>query len=327
MPPGRRGRLRPSGRDIPRRKQRWWTAVSRTITTWWRWSEKYDLGGEITLASFNVVTDSTADLSPEERQCYDISVVPLKVQFGLEGFRDMENLDQEGWREHFARGAWPTTSQPSIADFIACYSVLEGPVLSVHLSARLSGTARTADASATSTLLRETRVIDSGMASAALAYQVMAAGEIAAAGGTLDQAERALADIRRRTRINFMVDSLDYLQKGGRIGLAQAWLGVKLQIKPILHLEDGIIQTKERVRTRKQALARLVKSALTDGVPEKACVVHFLGAEAAAELCEVFKSETGLDPETRQVSCVLGTHIGPGTVGLISVAPENSHQE
>jgi len=277
------------------------------------------------LASFNVVTDSTADLNTAERQRYDISVIPLKVQFGLEGFKDMENLDQGGWQQRFLQGAWPTTSQPSMGDFMICYNQLEGPVMSIHLSAGLSGTARTANAAVTAPLLRETRVIDSGMASAGLAYQVLAAAEIARAGGTLDQAAKAVADLRCRTQANFMVDSLDYLQKGGRIGRFQTWAGIKLQIKPILCLENGIIQVKERVRTRKQALMRLMKLSLVGGMPEKASVVHFLGTEAAEELAAMFKSETGLEPEIRHISCVLGTHIGPGAVGLIFVAPNNLH--
>lgn len=267
------------------------------------------------MASFNIVTDSTSDLSREELTGAGIKVVPLRVQFGLESLRDGVDIDAAGWQKRLAAKLRPTTSQPSMGDFAACYADLHGPILSIHLSSGISGTVDAARAVAASLPGREINVIDSCSASAGLGYQVLAAAGVAAAGGTLEEALTAMEAVRQRISIYFMVDSLDYLQRGGRIGRAQAWAGIALQIKPLLQFEDGAIRPFERVRTRAQALRRLSELAVA-GKPDRISIVNFLGEESALELALLLRA-AGLEPEIRRISCVLGTHIGPGAVGVI----------
>jgi DegV family protein with EDD domain len=284
------------------------------------------------MASVALVTDSTADIPIETRQRLGISMVPLKINFGDETYLDNVDLQpDEFYRKLTASKALPTTSQPSPADYFDTFKKLidEGrSVVSVHLSGAFSGTYQSA-VIAKSMLEGEgdVTVIDSRSASYGYGLIVEAAAELAARGAGHDEVVAEIHRLRRELRLYFLVDTLEYLQKGGRIGKAAALVGSLLNIKPILTIDDeGVITPVEKQRGQRRAMARIAELleadlgtrpirlyiALTPGYDEHA-------KEMAALLKERFKVETYKEAA---IGPVIGTHAGPGTVGVFAVPAE-----
>jgi len=274
-----------------------------------------------------VVTDSTAYLPPGVADEYDVSVVPLRVTIGARtGTDGIEVSSAEVTRALRERVA-VATSRPSPAEFASVYrKALDGGashIVSVHLSAALSGTWESAVLAAQDFDYGVVRVVDSRSTAMALGFAVLAAARAARDGASASAAQDAAVSTVDSTRTFFYVDTLEYLRRGGRIGTAAALLGTSLSVKPLLHVLDGQIVPLEKVRTSAKAIARLV--ALTVAAagmgPVDVAVHHLAAPERAAEVADRLRAEVpGLgELHTSEVGAVIGAHIGPGVLGTVVV--------
>ena len=268
-----------------------------------------------------VVTDSTADLEPERVEALAITVVPLNVHFGQELFQDGVTISKEQFYERLPESeALPHTSQPSPAEFKLAYEALgdaEG-IVSVHIGGKLSGTINAARQGAE--MLDESHppiaFVDSDQASLGLGYAVQAAAEAARDGGNFEQVTDAARDAAHRCRVVLFVDTLEYLQKGGRIGRARAFLGTLLRTKPLLELRGGEIEGIERPRTRQRAIDRLFAQVMRSPRPEKIGILYGSTPLDAYQLAErVREAEPEVEVEVVRASPVIGVHTGPGALG------------
>jgi DegV family protein with EDD domain len=278
--------------------------------------------------SVSLVTDTTQYLPRRFIDAYAIQAVSLYVHRGDEAVRESEITDYDAYYASLAgSGALPTTSQPSIGDFLAVYEPLLGrgdEIISIHLAGGISGTYRAA-LQARDTLAPEVaarvHVVDSGMAAGALGLQLMAAGVALKRGGSVNEALAAAVELRERIKLYFAVDTLEYLQRGGRIGAASAFLGTALKIKPILQINDEILPV-EKVRTSKKALERLVRlleECHQTGL-ESWVIQHIQAPEQAQILIERGREIFGAEPiYVGEIGPVIGTHIGPGLIGAGAV--------
>ena len=274
-----------------------------------------------------IVTDSTSDLTSAEAEQYGITIVPLTVFFGDEAFLDNIELDNAAfYRKLQASKALPRTSQPSPAKFQEAYMRLidEGAdaILSVHLSSKLSGTyqsARTAVDSLPDDVKKiPIEVIDSKSISVGMSRSIVHAVEEAENGADLAMLTAMVQDELARTRILAVLDTLEYVRRGGRISGAAAMVGNALSVKPIISLRDGEVVTIERPRTRSKAFARIAQM-----VAEMGNVEHISIAEADTEvgqqLAQVIKEVFPKEIPTYKLGGVLGTHTGPGTAAIALV--------
>jgi DegV family protein with EDD domain len=269
-----------------------------------------------------VVTDSTAGLPEELIAAHGVTVVPLTVTIdGTPGREGVEVAPGDVARALAARRGSITTSRPSPAEFAAAYDRLLGEgaagIVSVHLSAKLSGTYDAAGLAAAGYPDR-VAVVDSQSTGMGLGFAVLAATGLPELESAVAAARAAVA----RTTTLFYVDTLEYLRRGGRIGAASALLGTALSVKPILRMVDGEIVVRDKVRTASRALARLVDLAVeAAGEAEVEVGVHHLAAPARAEelvvrLRERLGGRLRACYET-EIGAAVGAHVGPG---LASVA-------
>jgi DegV family protein with EDD domain len=274
-----------------------------------------------------VVTDSTHYLPGDVAAANDLHPVSLYVRFAGTQARESDMPDLQDFYERLRNAAsdMPTTSQPSVGDFLACYEPLlqaGHDIVSIHLSAALSGTHDSALQARAALAERgydgRIEVLDSRTVCGGLGLMLVAAAARARDGASLaDVAERALA-ARDGLRIWFSLDTLEYLRRGGRVGGAQAWLGGALKIKPILSLESEILPV-ERVRTSGRAFERMVKYAheLHEDGADAWCVQHIQAPGQAARLVEQASAIFGCDPLfIGEVGPVIGVHAGPGMLGI-----------
>jgi DegV family protein with EDD domain len=271
-----------------------------------------------------IVTDSGGGITPEIAKQYGITVIPLYVHFGTKVFR--EGLDiqlPEFLSKLKASPQLPTTSQPSAGDFLQIYAPLVAQgheIISVHLASRLSGTF--ASASMARDMLPNARihVVDTKSVTLGEAMMAIEAARMAAGGQTAEAILARLNHYIAGTRIYFVVDTLEYLQKGGRIGKAAALLGTALQMKPILSLEDGVVEAKERIRTKNKAIARIIEL-VSNETAGHACrhlsILHAAAGQEARQIQSKLVSQIKPDETTvAEVGPVIVTHTGPGVVGV-----------
>lgn len=271
-----------------------------------------------------VVTDSTTNLPPDRAE--GLTVVPLTVVVaGRQGIEGVDVGAAEVARALSARRVAVTTSRPSPAAFAEVYTALLDAgatgVLSVHLSAKLSGTYETAVLAAADFGAR-VAVVDTHSAAMGLGFAALAAAAAAAAGEDLPGVRAAAVAAAARTTTFFYVDTLEFLRRGGRVGAASALLGTALSVKPILHMTaDGIV-VRDRVRTASRALDRLAHLAVEaagDSTVDVA-VHHLAAAERAEGLAATLKERLGArlrDSYLTEVGAVVGAHVGPGTVAAV----------
>jgi DegV family protein with EDD domain len=278
-----------------------------------------------------VVTDTTSYLPGDLAEANQIHLVSLYVVFG--GERTVREADIADYDTFFdeLRGAeqLPTTSQPSVGDFIEVYEPLLArgdDVVSIHISGGISGTVESAR-QAMEQLERDgkggerVRVMDSSTSAGGLGLMALAAAHEAAKGSSLDQVETAAREARESLKMWFAIDTLEFLKRSGRIGAASAWLGSTLRIKPILTLESEMTPV-ERVRTSKRAFERMVDYARQrESSGMNAWVVqHIQAPDQAAALAERCREIFGHDAVfTSEIGPVLGAHTGPGLLGVGSI--------
>ena len=272
-----------------------------------------------------VITDSTSDLPASLRQQYGIEVVPLTVQFGSESFRDgVDITPQEFLRRLVSTDALPTTSQPSTPTFAAAFQqALDAgeDVLCVTISSELSGTYNSARLAADQVGKDRIQVLDSRGTTMQLGWVAVEAARAASAGEPLQAvADRATAAIAR-AHLFAILQTLDYVFKGGRIGRASAIVGSALGIKPVLGIIDGIVTPIERVRTWKKALARATDLAATTGTPTDIAVLH---ADNLADAEAIAAALRQRHPQANIVidwaGSTITTYAGPGAIGIMTLA-------
>jgi len=268
-----------------------------------------------------IVTDSTADLTPEQQRTAGITVVPLNVHFGDEVFRDHVDLStDEFFRRLKASPQLPRTSQPSVGAFEEAYRSLgQGgdQIVSVHLSSKVSGTYNSALMAAQSVGEGKIDVVDSLSTSMALGFMALEGAKLARAGRDRQSVTERLRSLVPQSRVICVVDTLTYLERGGRIGKARALLGSLLNVKPILQLKDGEVVPLGRARGRPQALSRLVELLERDGAVSQLAIMHGAAQSDAEQLRQRVASRyPGVDIQLTEIGAVLGTHTGPGVIGF-----------
>jgi DegV family protein with EDD domain len=277
----------------------------------------------LTAANTAIVLDSTADFPEAPGRFPNWRVVPLYVRFGDESYRDYVELGPE---EFYARlrtsETLPTTSQPTPGDFLVTYEGLEeyDRIFSIHVASQLSGTFQSAQ-TAGQQLGDKVRTIDSGTASAAIAMLGLAIQRRLDRGTTDEEIDALVEHYRREARLLFTVDTLEFLQRGGRIGRAAAMAGQLLSVKPILTIRDGEVVPLKRVRGNQKAMQEFVQQ-FTDGsrgAPTlRVGIAHADAPDRAEQLQKMVRGER---PQAQielvtTLGAVVGTHAGPGTVGF-----------
>jgi DegV family protein with EDD domain len=269
-----------------------------------------------------IVTDSTSDLPKDLAQSLGVEIVPLKVLFGEETLRDGIDIDETTFYRRLVEAKTsPTTSQPSPAEFEEVYRRLgaEGdPICTITISSKLSGTYSSAltakDAVAPAV---QVAVVDSLLVSMALGLVVVRTARAAQAGASLDECVAIATETSRKTEILFLVDTLEYLRRGGRIGAARAFLGSLLNIKPILGLKEGEVVPVERARTRQKGIERLFEWVATKPDVNGICVLASPPLDDAHALADRLAEKFRGVPLYRGVlGPVVGSHVGPGLVGV-----------
>ncbi|AXI77520.1 DegV family protein [Peterkaempfera bronchialis] len=271
-----------------------------------------------------LVTDSTAYLPQDAVDRHRIGVVPLSVVMGDEVLAEGIEVSPKDVAQALRARRSVTTSRPSPESFAAAYRAAAeagaDAVVSLHLSAELSGTYEAAQLAAESAGL-PVRVVDTRLVGMALGYCVLAAAAAAEDGGDLEEVAAAAEKRAGSATGYFYVDTLEYLRRGGRIGAARALLGSALAVKPLLHLSGGRIEPLEKVRTASRAIARLEEIAVEQaGEAEVDIAVHHLAAEDRAEpLAERLRARIpGLrDLYVGEVGAVIGAHVGPGLLAVV----------
>jgi len=269
-----------------------------------------------------VVTDSSADLPSDLANNADITVIPCNVVIDDVSYKDGVDITPDEFYQRLATSSrLPTTAQPSVADFQAVYQNLldEGhTVVSIHVSGKLSGTVNAADqARAALSDPAAVEIVDSQLASISLGLVSLAASKRAEEGVTIAQLAQQVRDQLPRTDCMFALDTLEYLQKGGRIGRAQAFVGAILSVKPILKLQDGEAHPLERSRNMDRALRRLAELARGQAPLTQLAVVYSTESQRAQDL----RKQLGdLMPEKEIIiarfGSTLGTYVGPKAFGV-----------
>jgi len=269
---------------------------------------------------FAVVTDSTADLPDDWRDRYGIEIVPLKVLFGTETFRDGVDMTNAQFFDRLAASSkLPTTSAPSPGDFAAVYERLAREYescISIHIGAQLSATAEAARVGAQQLDGFPVTVVDSETVTMPIAFLC----RIAAESASLDEAVAAVNQRVPNCRILALLDTLRYLEMGGRIGKAQAAIGTMLDLKPLLQVKDRQITPVDRVRTRSRAIPRMIDFFRRDAPVEHLAVMHAQAADEAQKIAGDLRKEfPDLEVPIGQIGCVLGTHTGPKALGIVYI--------
>jgi len=270
--------------------------------------------------SFAVVTDSTADLPDEWRDRYGIEIVPLKVLFGTESFRDRVDItDDQFFARLAASSTLPTTSAPSPGEFADVYKRLardHDGCISIHIGEQLSATAEAARVGAASVEGFPVEVIDSEIVSMPIAFLC----RIAAESPSLAEATEAVRRRVPKSRVLALLDTLRYVEMGGRVSRAQAMIGTMLDLKPLLLVANKEIKSVDRVRTRSRAVPRMVEFFRAEMPVEALAVMHAQAPDEAELIATALRSELpDMEIPVGQIGCVLGTHTGPRALGLVYV--------
>lgn len=275
-----------------------------------------------------IVTDSTADLPLKIISDYGISVVPLNVHFGEEVYKDgVEIWSEEFYNRLRNEPVLPNTSQPAPGEFLKAYQQIAksgDTILSIHISMEMSGTAGSAKVAAEMMGADyRVEVIDSRFVSMALGLIVLKAARLAKEGASPEMIIQSIARWQKELSVYFTLNSLEYLNRTGRIGKASTLLGGLLNIKPLLSIVDGIIVPVERVRGNFQKVAALMVERLVARYGKEPLLVSIVHTElpesfqilqkAAAEGLEIAESHPGI------VGPIVGSHAGPNTIGIIAL--------
>jgi DegV family protein with EDD domain len=276
------------------------------------------------MSKIAIVTDSTAYIPPDLIEQYNISVAPLVLIWGDETYEDGVDIQPDEFYTRLGNTkVMPSTSQATPKTFHKIYSDLleqDYEILAVLISSALSGTVVSAVQVQAEMPEAPIEIVDSYNTAMALGFQVLQVARAAEEGANLADCKEIAEQARDHTGVIFAVDTLEFLHRGGRIGGASRYLGTALNIKPILEVQEGRIEAIEKVRTRKKSLNRLLEliGERIDGrEPVRLATLHANSPQDAQELLDMAKNKFNpVETIFSEVSPVIGTHVGPGTVGL-----------
>ncbi len=282
---------------------------------------------EYNMQKIKIVTDSTADLTQDVIEKYGIHVLPLSISVNGQTYLDRVDLQPDEFIEEMIKSEeLPKTSQPAMGTFVEMYDKLGedgSEVLSIHMTSGMSGTVATANSAATMTDTKVT-VVDSQFITHALAYQVIEAAKMANEGRSLEDIIKRIDEVRKNTRLYVVVDTLENLVKGGRIGKGKAFIGSLLNIKPIANLEGGAYNPVTKVRSQGQIVKTLTKIFEQDtaGKSIKAVAIPHAKAIPLAESVKaaVEKVSGFTQSEIFYTTPIISTHTGPGAIGFMYLA-------
>jgi fatty acid kinase fatty acid binding subunit len=279
---------------------------------------------DLTTENTAIVLDSTSDYPEAPSRFPNMRFVPLYVRFGDETYRDYLELGPAEFYEKLRTSpVTPATAQPTPQDFIAAYEELASyaRIYSLHVSSKVSGTFQSAELAAQEIGDDKVRTVDSLTASLAIAMLAHCIQRRLARGTTDEEIEHLVERFHRDADVLFTVETLEYLQRGGRIGRAAALAGSLLNVRPILGVDDGVVVAIARVRGRQKALAEIERrfvEATNDGPGLRIAIAHADAAEWVGTLSEiVWRVRPKAEIEfTATLGAVVGTHAGPGAVGF-----------
>lgn len=274
-----------------------------------------------------IVTDSTAGLPANVLAEWEISVIPLNVHWGDESYKDGETLGTETfYRWLQERADFPQTSQPSAGEFMAFFAEVARrfqtkTIIGVFISSELSGTCASALLAQKEMPELDITIFDSRSVSMGSGLMALEAARMAREGASKADILARLEQLRDRMHIYFVVDTLEYLHRGGRIGGAARFLGTALSLKPILMIKDGRVESLEKVRLRRKSLQRIVEVAAgqVNGRPPAAVAILHTGANGDLNFVTDLVQQQ-INPQqiyTSLLTPVVGTHGGPGTLGIV----------
>jgi DegV family protein with EDD domain len=271
----------------------------------------------------HIVTDSTADLPDDLIANLPVTVVPLSVDIEGDIFFDGVNLTRDEFVGHLRRGVFPKTSQPSIGAFQEVYQKLldEGnDIVSIHIAPQLSGTYNSATQARSALDADAIHVVDSTSITMGIGFLVLEAAELVQQRKSASEVAAYVEQRKADVRIFATLETLEYLQKGGRIGRAAAMLGSALQLKPIVRVSNGAVEPVERVRTYRKALQRLSEIYSEHRPYDRVAVLHLDAPHEADKLVErVRETDPDLDIVVGQIGTVIGAYGGPGLVGFVGL--------
>lgn len=272
-----------------------------------------------------IVTDSTSDIPRELAHEHGIRIVPAIVNFGLESFREGVDISTgEFFARLVASPTLPTTSQPSVGEFMRAYAEAAEsgePVLAIHLGSTFSGLFSTAHLASESMPERTVTLYDSGSLSMGLGLMVLEAARAARKGARLEQLIHLLDSLKPRTRVIAVLDTLEYLRRGGRLTRISAALGRILSIRPVIQVFDNRLEQLARTRHRDNSLRRLLEIAQLHAPFDHLVVLHAAAAEVADWVAtRLAHLNFGVKPAIIEAGSVIGTHAGPGAVGFACIA-------
>lgn len=278
------------------------------------------------MANVKIFADSTSDLPAEWIPRYDIGIIPLYVVFGGETFQDGVDITPvDIYRRVEAAGSLPKTTAPSPKDFMDAFGphIERGQdIVYISLSSQLSSTYQNALIAAAEFPEGRIHVVDSQTLCSGIGLLVMKAVKAAAEGRTAGEIAALVSAIRLRVETQFVIDTLEYLYKGGRCSGMQNFIGSLLQIRPVLKLVDGNIIPAYKVRGRKEkAVQQMLDNALADRDNmdnDLIIVAHTLAEEEALRLAAILREQTGArEVAVSEAGCVISSHCGPGTVAIM----------
>jgi DegV family protein with EDD domain len=270
-----------------------------------------------------ILTDSSTYLPQNLIEEHSIRIIPLTILWGTEAVLDVVDITPNQFLDRLASDPiHPTTTQPNPEDFHTVYKELavnHDAIVAPLISSKLSGTVSSAMTALDTFGDVPVRVIDTQSTSMGLGYAVLAAARAASQGASLDDVERIARSVADSSRVLFVVDTLDYLHRGGRIGGAKKLMGSMLSIKPILQLSDGSVDALESVRTKSKAVSRMLELASqhVNGASARAAVVHAGSADEAEAIRSQLEGLISCEELlVTDLSPAISVHTGPGTVGV-----------
>jgi DegV family protein with EDD domain len=273
--------------------------------------------------SVRIVTDSTSDIPPHLAQQLGIAVVPLSVIFGEDAYKENIDISPDLFYDKLVKSKeLPTTSAPSVGDFLDTYrEVLKetDEILSIHISSKLSATYNNACQAAAQLNDEGARidVVDSKVVSLGMHFMARSAAVMAASGATIEAIQKRVEGMIPRMHIHILLDTLEYVRRGGRIGRARAFIGSMMRVKPILSIMDGEVHPGERVRTRSHALDRMFQIATSYPKIEEIGVAYSTNAQEAEAMKQRLEDALeGTVVDMTRLGPVIGVHGGPGVLGI-----------
>lgn len=270
-----------------------------------------------------VVTDSTAYIPIEIREKLNIHMIPLNVIFGNETYEEEVEISTVDFYEQIKHKELPTTSQPSVGQFVELFESLAkdyDAVISIHLSSGISGTYQGAVSAGSMVEGIKVYPFDSEISCMVQGFYVIEAAEMALAGKTPQEIISRFEEMKQTLCAYFMADDLSHLQRGGRLSSAQALIGSLLQVKPLLHFQDKKIVPFEKIRTRKKAMKRIVEllgEEVNSGECYKAVIIHANREQEALEWRDELQVQfPNVEFMISYFGPVIGTHLGEGSMGL-----------